>query len=814
MIKQRRLLLKSSVATGTIAVAASAGLLAPQAVLAEMSRDGFTAKTLDDAVKNATGGSPTESADIEIKAPDIAENGAVVPVTVSSSLPNVEAMYIFAANNPTPLTSAYELADGAEAYVSTRIKMGKTADVVAVVKSDGALFSAKKEVKVTIGGCGASREEWEAIEEFPPYELNIESGEELFNTPFANGKSYADCFENGGIGIRQNYPYFDTEKGQVVTLEIAINDCRVENGEKPLRGKKGDIADISAYMAYTSRGNILDIKIPDDPRALAAYERGKKIFYTKRGQLNMACADCHWNYTGYKVRTELLGPSLGQPTHFPVYRSKWGELGTLHRRYAGCNEQVRAKPFKAQACNWVDSAGRQSNELPQLTVIVNDDELPENQAIVLTESRSQQIDLSLSSDTDGEVIEYANYLVNQGRLEQCNGLIDIQNAANLLNEACEPGLSKDNCAVNVIANGSAGEQNSETRPGQFTIVPPALKSPIGLIYRWSAIDNDGGVSSRDITYCIKTTNDEPIGEDDHYQVEYDGTLTIPQIQYNADCSISSGGESVLGNDSDNAGADSECLAAELLTPPSNALNDFAGSFNAGGGFTYTHDGSSGSSHDSFTYRAFDGEFYSNPVTVHINVDQGSNVSPFAGDDEFTVVSNSTSNSLFVTANDWDPEGYPLSIESIVSQPDKGGSARINADGYIFYTPLTGFYGVEKFEYRVVDAAGLSDEATVSVYVSNSGYNPVAVDDTISAISGKWQYLRVLDNDFDPVNDSKLRITKISVPDQAGRLFIDIGGKLLIYRSARGFVGTETFQYTVRNSLGKLSVGNVTINVAP
>ncbi len=194
----------------------------------------------------------------------------------------------------------------------------------------------------------ASREQWEAIEEFPPYELNIEQGEALFNTPFANGKTYADCFENGGMGIRQNYPYFDGESGKVITLEIAINNCRVANGEKPLKAKRGKIADISAYMAYTSRGNIIDIKVPDDPRALAEFERGKKHFYTKRGQLNMACADCHLHYAGNSVRVEMLSPALGQPTHFPVYRSKWGGLGTLHRRYAGCNEQVRAKPFKAQ----------------------------------------------------------------------------------------------------------------------------------------------------------------------------------------------------------------------------------------------------------------------------------------------------------------------------------------------------------------------------------------------------------------------------------------------------------------------------------
>jgi len=76
------------------------------------------------------------------------------PVTVSTSLSNVEAIYIYASNNPTPLTSAYELSGTAQPYIATRIKMGKTADVIAVVKADGKLLSAKKEVKVTIGGCG------------------------------------------------------------------------------------------------------------------------------------------------------------------------------------------------------------------------------------------------------------------------------------------------------------------------------------------------------------------------------------------------------------------------------------------------------------------------------------------------------------------------------------------------------------------------------------------------------------------------------------------------------------------------------------
>lgn len=195
----------------------------------------------------------------------------------------------------------------------------------------------------------ASREQWEEIEEFPPYELNIEKGETLFNTPFANGKSYADCFDNGGIGIAHRYPFFDQESGQVITLEGSINACRAVNGEQPLGWSKGAIADISAYMHYTSRGQVINVVVPDTPDAMAAYERGKNHFYAKRGQLNMACADCHVYYSGTKIRADLLSPALGHTSGFPVYRSKWGGMGTLHRRYGGCNKQVRAKPHKSQS---------------------------------------------------------------------------------------------------------------------------------------------------------------------------------------------------------------------------------------------------------------------------------------------------------------------------------------------------------------------------------------------------------------------------------------------------------------------------------
>ena len=192
------------------------------------------------------------------------------------------------------------------------------------------------------------RENWEAIEEFPPYETALSAGEEMWNTAFANGKTYQDCFPDGP-GVAGNYPHWDKERGMVLTLALVVNECREANGEKPLKYKKGPIADILAYMNYESRGQVTNVVVPeDDPKALEAYEQGRQFWFAKRGQLNFSCANCHAQNAGAVLRTEILSPALGHTTNWPVYRSKWGEMGTLHRRFTGCNKQVRAKPFKAQ----------------------------------------------------------------------------------------------------------------------------------------------------------------------------------------------------------------------------------------------------------------------------------------------------------------------------------------------------------------------------------------------------------------------------------------------------------------------------------
>lgn len=196
----------------------------------------------------------------------------------------------------------------------------------------------------------ASRAQWDEIEEFPPYELDVDEGEILYQTPFANGKTYASCFGDDLSVIRGKYPRWDDDKKMVVTLELDINNCREANNEKALKYKKGPLAQLSAYIAMQGRGNTIAVSIPaNNPGAMAAYENGKEFFYSKRGQLNFSCADCHMANAGNNVRADRLSPALGHTSHFPVYRSKWGGLGTLHRRFGGCNKNVRAQPFSAQS---------------------------------------------------------------------------------------------------------------------------------------------------------------------------------------------------------------------------------------------------------------------------------------------------------------------------------------------------------------------------------------------------------------------------------------------------------------------------------
>ena len=198
------------------------------------------------------------------------------------------------------------------------------------------------------------RLQFDGIMEMPPFEESVEKGEDAWNKPFKNGKTYASCFTGSVEKIRTQFPRWNAKAGKVETLEAMINKCRLDNGEKKMGYKKGKMAFISAYLTTAAEGETINIVVPKgDAKALAAYNDGKKTYYSKRGQLNMSCADCHIYNASKRIRGDVLSPSFGQLSHFPVWRGKWARkkgngFGTIQRRYGGCYKQVRAKPLKAQ----------------------------------------------------------------------------------------------------------------------------------------------------------------------------------------------------------------------------------------------------------------------------------------------------------------------------------------------------------------------------------------------------------------------------------------------------------------------------------
>ena|SRR5688572_3046824 len=155
MNKGRRKVLKDGGGAAVLGLAMVAGLFKSDGAWAQdWNKAAFETKSLNDAVKAMGGATAAETKDIVITSPDIAENGAVVPFTISSKLGKTQSMALLVEKNPNILAASFNIPDGTEAWVNTRVKMGQTSNVIALVKADGKFYYASKEVKVTLGGCG------------------------------------------------------------------------------------------------------------------------------------------------------------------------------------------------------------------------------------------------------------------------------------------------------------------------------------------------------------------------------------------------------------------------------------------------------------------------------------------------------------------------------------------------------------------------------------------------------------------------------------------------------------------------------------
>ncbi len=154
MNRKRRSSLQIAAGSGLYGALVAIGLLRPGQVFAQSLEQAFKTQGIVETMKALGAAGAAESKDIAINAPDIAENGAVVPVGIRSRIPNTQMMALLVEKNPNALAGAYDILEGLEADVNMRIKMGQTSDVFAIVKADGKFFMARKEIKVTLGGCG------------------------------------------------------------------------------------------------------------------------------------------------------------------------------------------------------------------------------------------------------------------------------------------------------------------------------------------------------------------------------------------------------------------------------------------------------------------------------------------------------------------------------------------------------------------------------------------------------------------------------------------------------------------------------------
>ncbi len=175
--------------------------------------------------------------------------------------------------------------------------------------------------------------------------LWVEQGEELWEqVDGEEGKSCATCHEDTAAmkGVATRYPVFDSDKGKLKSLQQQINACRTENMKaKPWKWESEEMLSTTAFINHQSLGMPMNVKVDGD--AAPFFEKGKAFYNQRRGQLDLSCANCHAEHPGEMLRANML--SEGQGNGFPTYRLKWQKVGSIHRRFRGCNKQVRSTPY-------------------------------------------------------------------------------------------------------------------------------------------------------------------------------------------------------------------------------------------------------------------------------------------------------------------------------------------------------------------------------------------------------------------------------------------------------------------------------------
>jgi sulfur-oxidizing protein SoxA len=182
-----------------------------------------------------------------------------------------------------------------------------------------------------------------------PAYMWVDLGEEEWNKKDGTkGKSCSSCHKLSAMkGVSVTYPKVNKATGKLRALQDVINDERVSKmGAKPYKKWDGDqMLGLTAFIKVQSKGMPINVKI--DGTAKPFFDAGKKFYEQRRGVMDVSCANCHIDYPGVKIRANLLSNGLGNG--FPSYRLKWQKVGSLHRRFRGCNKNIRAEPYKQGA---------------------------------------------------------------------------------------------------------------------------------------------------------------------------------------------------------------------------------------------------------------------------------------------------------------------------------------------------------------------------------------------------------------------------------------------------------------------------------
>jgi L-cysteine S-thiosulfotransferase len=186
-----------------------------------------------------------------------------------------------------------------------------------------------------------------------PGMLWVDAGRRLWaRADTQNAKPCQSCHELTRIAAAAwHYPKYSTTAGRVINLEQQINHCRsAHSNAPPWAYESEELLSVTSFLSHLAKGT--EIQVTVTGRAAVSFERGRRFFYQRRGQMNLSCANCHEQHAGARLHGETI--SQGQINGFPIYRELWQSLGSTHRMFAWCNVAVRAEPYSPGSQEYVD----------------------------------------------------------------------------------------------------------------------------------------------------------------------------------------------------------------------------------------------------------------------------------------------------------------------------------------------------------------------------------------------------------------------------------------------------------------------------